>query len=162
LRMVVCVLARLPLCHGRARVASPSNPTVPSLQHVGPLAGAGEQGLRSTVCCLSLRCFAVCGVLARKLVVPPTPLPHVVCSPTLDMCTHWSTLVTISLIHVNSEGWAATVLFLCDLPSLAPPFSPCLCGVGPRAGECASPFIPCSQSTLLFLCNVAVVCDMLL
>ena len=51
----VYVLARLSsVCPGRWWVVPPSDPTAPSLQFVGPLAGAGEQGLRCAVCCLPL------------------------------------------------------------------------------------------------------------
>ena len=73
----VYVLARLSsVCPGRWWVVAPSDPTAPSLQLVGPLAGAGEQGLRCTVCRLPpAQVLAVCGGAGQEIAVPPSPPP---------------------------------------------------------------------------------------
>jgi hypothetical protein len=104
------------------------------LAGVGGGAGAGE--------CWHMggACFQVvpAGLLA---LVGACRTPAVGC---WGLC--WGSLRCVSYLG-DVGGWAATVL-LCDLPSLAPPFSPCLWWVGPRAGrspwplragECGSP-----------------------
>ena len=72
----VCACSALLCVLGVAPVVPPSNPSAPSLQLVGPLAGAGEQGLRCTVCRLPpAQVLAVCGGAGQEIAGPPPPPP---------------------------------------------------------------------------------------
>ena len=80
--LCVCVLARLScVSWALPPVVPPSDPSAPSLQLVGPLAGAGEQGLRCTVCRLPpAQVLAVCGGAGQEIAVSPLPPPPMSCA----------------------------------------------------------------------------------